>query len=172
RNDDVVALRHLEGPEHRLDPGRSALDIDALVADGVAVPRGDGTGDDVEDSYVTVAEYEAPARDRVDGADVVLVEAIEHVQMAGQQGLVRSRRQVPDHPLTSTADRARDVAVVEQGRVGAEPLLAHELLVEEVALTRGTALLGHRVLRVSLGRDAAHRLVVRHCPRPCGSTGG
>src|SRR5699024_1057826 len=60
--------------------------------------------------------------------------------------------QVPD---LARADLARDLAVVEQRGVGGEALLAHELLVVEPAVVG-------RVLRVPLGRDAAHRAVIGH----------
>ena len=66
RDHDVVALRHVEGPEDRLDPGAAALEVDALVADPVAIVGTRGVGHDVEQADVGIAEDEPPTRDDVD----------------------------------------------------------------------------------------------------------
>ena len=51
--------------------------------------------------------------------------------MARDERVVRRGREVADRPLPGAGDRGGDVAVVEQGGVRGEALLAHELLVVE-----------------------------------------
>ena len=160
RDDDVVALADVEGAEDRLDAGSAALDVDALVADPVAVPGARRARDGIRDAHVTVAEDESATGDDVGALDRGGVEEVMELEVPGRQRMVRRRRLVRDPPHGGADRRRRDVAVVEQGAVGAEALLAHQLLVVELA--RGAPGAGSAVLGVPLGRDAADRLVVRH----------
>ena len=164
RDDDVVALADLERAEHRLDPRPAALDVDALVADAVAVPRARGAGDGVRQAHVTVAEQQPAAGDDVGVLDDLRGEQVVRLQVPRQQRVVGGRAEVADAPLAVLRDGRGDVAVVEQAGVAAEALLAHELLVVELADLAAPG--GSPVLGVPLRGDAAHRLVVRHCCCP------
>ena len=164
RDDDVVALADLERAEDGLDPRPAALDVDALVADAVAVPGARRAGHGVRQAHVAVAEQQAAAGDDVGVLDDLRGEQVVRLQVARQQRVVGRGGQVADAPLAVLGDRRGDVAVVEQAGVAAEALLAHQLLVVELA---DLAPPGRPpVLGVPLRGDAAHRLVVRHCCCP------
>ena len=171
RDDDVVALADLERAEDGLDPGPAALDVDALVADAVAVPRARGAGHGIRQPHVAVAEQQPPAGDHVGVLDDLRGEQVVRREVARQQRVVGGGAQVADAPVAVLGDRRGDVAVVEQAGVGAEPLLAHQLLVVELAHLAAPG--RSPVLGVPLRGDAAHRLVVRHwlCPPRCGRLG-
>ena len=65
RDDHVVAGAVGQHPEHGLDGAGAGLDVDALVADRVAVVRRRvDAGDDVPDPDVAVAQHQPPAGDR------------------------------------------------------------------------------------------------------------
>ncbi len=160
RDQHVVLGPVGDRPEDRLDRARAGLDVDALVADGVAVERRRRrAGDDVADPDVVVAEHHPPA---LDGARTVALarrreepvqrEVARLERVVGRAGLVG---QLPD---LGVDDRRRDAPVVEQRRVGREALLPHQLLAVEVAV-------GVAVLDVALGRDRADAAVVRHGAR-------
>ena len=170
RDDDVVALGDVEGAEHGLHACPPTLDVHALVAHPVAVPGTRGAGDGIRDAHVPVAEHQATARDDVGVLHVLGLEQVVQPQVPRDQRVVGRRGEVPDGPLPRTDHGRGDVAVVEQGGVGGEPLLTHQLLVVELT---GSAAAGRSpVLRVPLGRDAAHGLVVRHCPPRRGLVAG
>src|SRR5699024_6325411 len=59
RDDRVVAAADVEGAEDGFQAGGAGLDVDAFVADAVAVQLRGGAGHDVGDAYVVVAEDEA-----------------------------------------------------------------------------------------------------------------
>src|SRR5699024_12596431 len=59
RGDRVVAAAGVEGADDGFQAGGAGLDVDAFVADAVAVPLRGGAGHDVGDAYVVVAEDEA-----------------------------------------------------------------------------------------------------------------
>jgi len=168
RDDDVVTLTDLEGPEDGLDPRLPALDVDALVADGVAIPRRIGAAHGIREPDIPIAHEETTSRDGIGGADDgVGLEEVMGLEVTRHQRMVGRGRQVADGPLPDTGDGRRDVAVVEQAAVGRETLLTHELFVVELAGARPDAtvrpgVLGAAVLRVPLGRNAAHGCVVRH----------
>ncbi len=161
RDHDVVARTDVERAEHRLDPRPAPLHEDALVADPVAVPGTRERRHRIRDAHVAVAEDEPPSGHRVGPSHRGRVEEVVQAQVPRDQRMVRRGRQVADRPRAGVGDRRRDVAVVEQRRVGREALLPHQLLVVEGALLparRRPAVLG-----VPLVGDAAHPLVVRHC---------
>jgi hypothetical protein len=157
RQQDVVALACVECAEHGFDHRRAGFDVDALVADRVPVQRGGLPGPHVRDADVVVAEDEPAPGDDVGRLDVGFLEKFVEFQVPGEQRLVRHRRLVGQAPVARVDERGRDLAVIEQRRVGGEALLAHQLLVEQVAVL--VAELG-----VSLRRNAAPPLVVRHAP--------
>ncbi len=160
RDDDVVTRADVERAEHRLDPPPPALDEHALVADPVAIPRRRQRRHRVRDAHVAVPEHQPSTGDGVGAPHRRRVEQVVQPQMPRDQRVVRRRRQVTDLPFARIGDRRRDVAVVEQRRVGREALLTHQLLVIEAALLPARRRLP--VLGVPLVRDAAHPLVVRH----------
>ncbi|MEH3032486.1 MAG: hypothetical protein PGN07_00220 [Aeromicrobium erythreum] len=152
---DVVAGAVRQRAEDGLDRPVACLDVDALVADRVAVVPGGSARHDVADADVAVAEDEAAVGHRVGLVGRGVVEEVVQRQVPGLERVVRGRRLVRDLPDLARDDRRGDGAVVEQGGVGGEPLLAHELLVEQGAVgvaELGVALAGH-------GPDLA---VVRH----------
>ena len=106
RDDDVVALGDIEGTEDRLEASRAALDVDTLVADGIAVPGAGSGRDGVGDPHVTVAEDEPAARDHVGRLHGRVVEEVVQLEVAGRQGLVRGRRLVPTAPRPATQRRS------------------------------------------------------------------
>ena len=85
---DVVAGADVERAEVVSTRGRAGLDVEALVADRVAVQRRGPVGDDVRDPHVVVGEQVLPAEDRVGAAGVELVGA----QVARLERLVRRPR--------------------------------------------------------------------------------
>ena len=102
RDDDVVALADVERAEHRLDPRPAALDVDALVADPVAVPRARRAGHGIRDAHVAVAEHEPASGDDVGPLDVLGVEQVVQPEVPRHQRVVRRRRQVADRPLAGS----------------------------------------------------------------------
>ncbi len=144
----VVTLPGGERAEDRLDGRAAGFDVDALVADRVAVQRRRPARDHVADAHVVVAEHQPATEHRVGGLDVHVLEQLGQAQVQRQQGLVRNGLLVREHPGTHVDQRRRDRAVVEQRGVGEEPLLAHQLLEVQGAV-------GRAVLRVPLRRDAA-----------------
>ena len=156
RDHDVVAGAVGHNAEDGLDRARAGLDEDALVADGVAVERGRvGARHDVGDADVVVAQDQPAALDRaLAGGQVVQLQVARLERVVGRAGLVR---ELPD---LAVGDRARHAAAVEQGGVGGEALLAHQLLTEEVAV-----LVAH--LRVALARQPAEGSVVGHDGHSC-----
>ena len=159
RHDDVVTGPVGQRPEHGLhDPG-AGLDVDALVADRVAVVgRLPGVRDDVADPDVVVAEHEPPTGDRVRG-DAILEEPVQ-LQVPRLERVVGGAGLVGQLPYLAVDDRRRNAAVVEQRGVRGEALLPHQLLAVEVAL--GVAVLG-----VPLGRDGTDAAVVSHESSRC-----
>ncbi len=155
RDHDVVAGAVGHDAEDGLDGAGAVLDVDALVADGVAVERrGVGAGEDVGDPDVVVAEDQAATLDRA-GAGLEVVQP----QVARLERVVGRARLVGELPRPAVDERRRHAVVVEQGGVGGEALLPHQLLEVESAL-------GIAVLGVPLRRDGSRAPVVRHRPRP------
>ena len=107
RDDEVVALGHVERAEDRLDPRPPALDVDALVADPVAVPRAGSPGHGVRDAHVAVAEDEATAGDDVGVLHVLGVEQVVQLEVPRHQRVVGRRRQVADRPTRARRRRSR-----------------------------------------------------------------
>jgi hypothetical protein len=71
RHDDVVAGADLQTAEHRVEAGVAVLDVDQLVADGVAVQRAVAARVDPGHLDVVVGEQHPTTRDSVDiGAEV------------------------------------------------------------------------------------------------------
>ena len=150
---DVVAGADVSAPKVDSTRGRAGLDVEALVADRVAVQRRRPVGD---------------ARRRCGTSSLAsrcwrpsTGSAPAGVELVGLQ-VARLERQVRRPASTAGGverlggdDRGRQVPVVEQRRVGGEALLAHQLLGVEAAV--GLAELG-----VPLARDLADAAVVRH----------
>ena len=157
RDDDVVAgAASSSVAEDGLDGGRAGLDVDALVADRVAVERATAhAGDDVGES----ARRRCRARSRrpVTASTPVAPSSNSSCssRWRGVSGWLGARPGRAAPTASHVDDRRRDAAVVEQRRVGGEALLPHQLLVVQVPL-------GGAVLGVPLGRDAAGSAVVRH----------
>ncbi len=153
---DVVAGPVGQHAEHRLDGAAALLDVHALVADRVAVVRRDRVGDDVGDPHVAVAEHQPPALHGVDRPLGVLgPEQPVQLEVPRLERVVRGDGQVGQLPDLAVDDRRRHAAVVEQGGVGGEALLPHQLLEAQRAVLvaeRGVPLL----------RDLADLAVVRH----------
>ena len=119
----------------------------------------------VRDPDVVVGQQVLPAEHRVGAAGVELVGP----QVAGLERQVRRPGAGRRGELLGGHDRGRRVPVVEQGRVGGEALLAHQLLGVEAAV-------GLPELGVALAGHLADAAVVRHrrlpiCPvhRPMAS---
>ena len=145
-DDRVVALGDLERAELRLEQRGSALDVDALVTDGVLVQRGREPDVGVGDAHVTVAEDEPTTGHRVRPGSLLVGEEVVEPEVPGEQRLVGRERLVGQLPRSRPDDARRDVPVVEQRAVGAEALLAHELLGEDAAvgvLEEGVPLVRH-----------------------------
>lgn len=155
RDDDVVALPGLQGSEHGLHGGLAGLDVDDLVADGVAVQRRVLGGHDVGDADVAVAEHEPAPGDHVGLGPGLFGEQLVQPEMPGLERVVGGGGLVGQLPHLRVDDRRGQPAVVQQGRVGGEALLAHQLLVVEPAFVVA-------MLRVALRGHGADLAVVRH----------
>ncbi len=151
RDDDVVARADLQHAEGRLDKGAAGLDVDALVADCVAVERRRLVGDYVRDPAVVVGHQMLAAEDGI-GAGAVQLVSLEVARLERPVGRTGPRRRLV---LLGGHDRGRQETVIQQRRVGGEPLLAHQLLGVERAVRLAE-------LRVALGRQLADSAVVRH----------
>ena len=79
-----------------------------------------------------VAEHETTAPDDVDVGDLVDVEEVVQLEVQGLERMVRRGGEVSGMPLLRVDDPRRQVAVVEQRRVGGEALLPHQLLEGEL----------------------------------------
>jgi hypothetical protein len=169
RDEDVVAGPVGHDAEDRLDRATAGLDVDALVTDGVAVERrGVGAGDDVADPHVVVAQDQpAPLDGTGARREVVELEVTRLERVVGRARLVG---EVPDRAV---GDRAGHSAVVEQGRVGREALLAHQLLAEQVAVL--VTKLGVALARQPTECSVVGHHVPFHCPiigHTCPLSGG
>ena len=163
--DHVVTLADRQRTEHRLDGRGPGLDVDALVADRIAVERAGLAGSDVGDADVAVAEHEAPAGDEVGALPLLAREQVVQPQVPGQQRPVLGQRLVGRLPWRRIHHRRRDGAVVEQRGVRGESFLSHQLLGVQPALRRA-------VLGVPLGWDRPDAAVVRHAARLLGCRTG
>ena len=150
RDHDVVPRAVGQHAEGGLHGAGAVLDIHALVAHRIAVVGARTVGDRVADPDVAVAQHQPPTGDRV-ATDGHVVE----LQVPRLQGVVRRGAEVGQLPHLAVDDRRRHTLVVEQRRVGGEPLLPHQLLVPEPALIVAES-------RVSGTWDRAHRSVVSH----------
>ncbi len=161
RDDDVVAGAHPELAEDGGHASGALLDVQALVAGGVAVQRRGPVGGDVPDPDVAVDHQLLPAGHRVRASGVQLVRLV----VPGQQGMVRrgEHRRLAVHPTVD--DRRRKALVVEQGRVVGEALDTHQLLGVQAAV--GLAEGG-----VALARDLTHLPVERHASPYAGAPVG
>ena len=142
----VVAAGDRERAEDRLDHAPPGLDVDALVADRVAVEGRRLPGDDVGDPDVRVPQHEPPARHGVGGLPLLAGEEAVQVEVSRQQRLVHRRGEVAGRPRGGVDDRRGDREVVEDRGVRAEALLAHHLLGVQgagVVPVLGVALRGH-----------------------------
>ena len=154
-DEDVVALTNRQNAQPRFERRRAGLDVAELVTDRVPVQRRHLTRDGVADADVGVAEHGPPAGDGVEGLPVLARDQVVQAQVPGEQGVVGVQGPVGQLPRLGGDERRWHVAVVEQGRLRGEPLLAHQLLEEEAA--RFVA-----VLDVPLRRDVADSAVMRH----------
>jgi hypothetical protein len=151
RDDHVVAGADLERAERRLHRRRAGLHVEALVADRVAVVGGRPVGDRVPDPHVVVGQQLPAAQDRVGRTGVQFVGA----QMAWLQRVVRGLPAGRRLERLGGGDRGGWMAVVEQGRVGGETFLTHQLLCVQTTVRPAE-------LCVTLTRNLPDPAVVRH----------
>ena len=156
RDHHVVAPTDLQRTEHGLDAGAAALDVHALVADRVAVPRAGLGRHDVAEPHVLVAQQQPPAGHRVRARrPPPRRRASCGFRCLGSSGWLGVSREVAQVPLAHLVDGRGDVAVVEQRGVGEEALLAHELLEVQAAVLAP-------MLDMPLRGDVPDHPVVRH----------
>lgn len=155
RDQDVVARAGVQGAEHGLDDRLAGLDVHHLVAERVAVQRRLLGGHHVRQAHVGVAQDQPAAGHDVRFRPDLLGEEVVQLQVPRLERVVRSGGLVAQLPHGRVDDGRRDVAVVEQRRVGGEALLAHQLLEVEPAFLVP-------VLGVTLRRNVAELSVERH----------
>src|SRR5579875_3536830 len=147
----VVPFGGLDGPEHRLEQRGPRLEVDHLVAGGVAVELAGAVGCHAADGDVVVAEQDLPPGDQVRSTGRLA----RRPDVPGPKRLVGCQGRPAHLGGLDAGDSARRMEVVEQRGSPPETLLAHQFLGEAVPL-RGA------VPGVPLPRNVAHLHVEAH----------
>jgi hypothetical protein len=162
-HDHIVALADLDAAEDALQHALAGLDVDALVADPVAVQRRGEPGGDVGDPDVGVAQQGPAVPDRVGLPPALAGEQVVQPEVVGLERMVGFALVIGEIPDPAVDQRGGQIPVVQQRGIGEEALLPHQLLEVQPALRVP-------VLRVPLGRDRPGAAVVDHVVLP--SPGG